>query len=49
MFESHFQSFATIGEAKGGRDRAEALRAELKRRGLDGFVIPRAEIGRAHV
>lgn len=43
MFESRFQSFATIGDAKGGRARAEALRAELKRRDLDGFIVPRAD------
>jgi Xaa-Pro aminopeptidase len=43
MFEAHFQSF----EDRGGRDdsapRLAALRAELKRRGLDGFVVPRAD------
>ena len=27
----------------GGREAAEALRAELRRRGLDGFVVPRAD------
>ena len=43
MFESHFQSFAKIGDAKGGAERAAALRAELKRRGLDGFIVPRAD------
>jgi Xaa-Pro aminopeptidase len=43
MFESRFQSFARIGDASGGRQRAAALREELKRRGLDGFVIPRGD------
>jgi Xaa-Pro aminopeptidase len=43
MFESWYQSFAAIGDARGGRERAAALREELKRRGLDGFVIPRAD------
>jgi Xaa-Pro aminopeptidase len=43
MFESHFQSFARLGDAKGGAARAEALRGELKRRGLDGFIVPRAD------
>jgi Xaa-Pro aminopeptidase len=43
MFESHFQSFAKIGDAKGGAERVAALRAELKRRHLDGFIIPRAD------
>jgi Xaa-Pro aminopeptidase len=43
MFESRFQSFARIGDPKFGRERAEALREELKRRGLDGFIIPRAD------
>jgi Xaa-Pro aminopeptidase len=43
MFESRFQSFAEVGDARGGRERAAALREELKRRGLDGFLIPRAD------
>jgi Xaa-Pro aminopeptidase len=43
MFESRFQSFATIGDAAGGRGRAVALRQELKRRDLDGFIVPRAD------
>jgi Xaa-Pro aminopeptidase len=43
MFESRFQSFAEIGGAKEGSGRVEDLRAELKRRGLDGFIIPRAD------
>jgi len=43
MFEAHFQSFE---DRAGGADAAAhvaALRAELKRRGLDGFVVPRAD------
>jgi Xaa-Pro aminopeptidase len=43
MFESLFQSFASVGDAKESRERVAALRAELKQRGLDGFVIPRAD------
>ena len=43
MFESRFQSFARIGGASAGRERAGALREELKRCGLDGFIIPRAD------
>src|ERR1700753_324932 len=43
MFESRYQSFAALGDARGGRDRAAALREELKRRGLEGFVVPRAD------
>jgi Xaa-Pro aminopeptidase len=43
MFEARFQSF---DESSGGGEsgsRVAALRAELKRRGLDGFVVPRAD------
>jgi Xaa-Pro aminopeptidase len=43
MFESRFQSFAAIGDASGGRERAAALREDLMRRGLDGFIVPRAD------
>ena len=43
MFESHFQSFGEMGELAKGAERARALRAELKRRGLAGFVVPRAD------
>jgi Xaa-Pro aminopeptidase len=43
MFESRFQSFEETGDRTKGRERAEALRAELKRRGLAGFIIPRAD------
>jgi Xaa-Pro aminopeptidase len=43
MFESRFQSFAMIGDSRESRRRTDALRGELKRRGLDGFVVPRAD------
>ena len=42
MFEAHFQSFEDRG-ARGSAPRLAALRAELKRRGLDGFIVPRAD------
>jgi Xaa-Pro aminopeptidase len=43
MFEAHFQSFDDVA---GGGDTAPhvaALRAELKRRGLTGLIVPRAD------
>jgi Xaa-Pro aminopeptidase len=43
MFEAHFQSFENRGERCAAAPRVAALRAELKRRGLDGFVVPRAD------
>jgi len=43
MFEAHFQSFEDRGERASAAPRLDALRAELKRRGLDGFVVPRAD------
>jgi Xaa-Pro aminopeptidase len=43
MFEAHFQSFEDRGERSASAARVAALRAELKRRGLDGFVVPRAD------
>ncbi len=43
MFESHFQTFdVTTGRAHGA-ERLAALRAELDRRGLEGFIVPRAD------
>src|SRR5471032_1173715 len=43
MFEARFQSFdESSGRAESGA-RVAALRAELKRRGLDGFAVPRAD------
>src|SRR5215510_4721287 len=42
MFEARFQSFDDPAPAQTG-SRVEALRAELDRRGLSGFVLPRAD------
>jgi Xaa-Pro aminopeptidase len=43
MFEARFQSFDDSHERAAAPARVAALRAELKRRGLDGFVVPRAD------
>jgi Xaa-Pro aminopeptidase len=43
MFEAHFQSFEDRSASGDSASRLAALRAELKRRGLDGFVVPRAD------
>jgi Xaa-Pro aminopeptidase len=43
MFETHFQSFEDRSEPTAGAGRLAALRAELKRRGLDGLIVPRAD------
>ena len=43
MFEARFQSFDDRGERGAGAERLAALRAELARRGLDGFIVPRAD------
>ena len=43
MFEARFQTFENSGERAAGAPRLAALRAELKRRGLDGFIVPRAD------
>ncbi|HEX3164480.1 MAG TPA: aminopeptidase P family protein [Pseudolabrys sp.] len=43
MFEAHLQSFDDASERGASAARVAALRAELKRRGLDGFVVPRAD------
>ena len=43
MFESHFQSFDEPTDRTQGAGRVKALRKELARQGLDGFVIPRAD------
>ncbi|MGB6505292.1 MAG: aminopeptidase P family protein [Xanthobacteraceae bacterium] len=43
MFEAHFQSFEDRGARGDSVPRLAALRAELKRRGLDGFIVPRAD------
>ena len=41
--ESRFQSFAETADPTRAAPRLAVLRDELKRRGLDGFVIPRAD------
>jgi Xaa-Pro aminopeptidase len=43
MFEARFQSFDDSREHSAAPARVERLRAELKRRGLDGFVVSRAD------
>ena len=43
MFEAHFQSFDERDGRDAGARRLAALRAELKRRGLDGLIVPRAD------
>ena len=43
MVEARFQSFDESADPSQGPARLAALRAELKRRGLDGFVVPRAD------
>jgi Xaa-Pro aminopeptidase len=43
MFEAHFQSFEDRGDRAASAPRLAALRAELTRRGLDGFIVPRAD------
>jgi Xaa-Pro aminopeptidase len=43
MFEAHFQSFEDRTDRGESPPRVAALRAELTRRGLDGFIVPRAD------
>ncbi|CAN2534842.1 hypothetical+protein [Methylocapsa aurea] len=43
MFESRFQSFADDAGAQDSAERLAALRAELARREIDGFIAPRAD------
>jgi Xaa-Pro aminopeptidase len=43
MFEARFQSFDDASERAQSTARVAELRAELKRRGLDGFMVPRAD------
>jgi Xaa-Pro aminopeptidase len=43
MFESRFQSFDVQSDRAQSKPRLAALRAELKRANLDGFIIPRAD------
>ncbi len=39
-----FQTFATTAGPEQGPPRLAALRAELARAGLDGFLVPRADV-----
>ena len=43
MFEARFQTFDDLHERAAVPKRIAALRSELKGRGLDGFVVPRAD------
>ncbi|MGO9700154.1 MAG: aminopeptidase P family N-terminal domain-containing protein, partial [Xanthobacteraceae bacterium] len=43
MFEAQFQSFDDRSDRGESAARVAALRAELKHRGLDGFIVPRAD------
>jgi Xaa-Pro aminopeptidase len=43
MFESLFQSFEDTADPSQSASRIAALRAILKRLGLDGFIVPRAD------
>ncbi len=43
MFQSLFQTFTDDANGAMGPQRLEALRRELARQGLDGFLIPRAD------
>src|SRR5882672_423599 len=43
LHQTAFQSFADTTEPSQGAPRLAALRAELKRRGLEGFIVPRSD------
>ncbi|HEX5509959.1 MAG TPA: aminopeptidase P family N-terminal domain-containing protein, partial [Pseudolabrys sp.] len=43
MFEARFQTFDDTSERGESAARVAALRTELKKRGLDGFMVPRAD------
>jgi Xaa-Pro aminopeptidase len=43
MFEARFQSFEDRGDGAASAPRVAALRAELARRNLTGFIVPRAD------
>ncbi|HWK86344.1 MAG TPA: aminopeptidase P family protein [Xanthobacteraceae bacterium] len=43
MFEAKFQSFSEKTDPSRGKERLAALRAELAKRKLDGFIIPRTD------
>jgi Xaa-Pro aminopeptidase len=42
-FESRFQSFVSLGGPSHGAERTQALRTEIGRLGLMGFIVPRAD------
>ncbi|MFT0861900.1 aminopeptidase P family protein [Ancylobacter sp. G4_0304] len=43
MFDAKFQTFGDASAPALGAARLKLLRAELERRGLDGFIVPRAD------
>jgi Xaa-Pro aminopeptidase len=43
MFEAKFQSFTDVSSSHDSAARVAALRAELARQNLDGFLLPRAD------
>src|SRR6266508_4161417 len=43
MFEAHFQSFEDDAERAASEPRVAALRTELARRDLTGFIVPRSD------
>src|SRR5947207_2778052 len=43
MFEARLQTFDDSRERAASAGRLAALRAQLERRGLDGFIVPRAD------
>jgi Xaa-Pro aminopeptidase len=43
MFESHFQNYDDQAEGPRSKARIDVLRADLKRLGLHGFLVPRAD------
>ncbi|MGN6461739.1 MAG: aminopeptidase P family protein [Pseudolabrys sp.] len=43
MFEARFQTFDDVSARAQVAPRVAALRAELQRRGVDGFIVPRAD------
>jgi Xaa-Pro aminopeptidase len=43
MFEAHFQTFEDAAAASATAPRVAALRSELARRGLAGFIVPRTD------
>jgi Xaa-Pro aminopeptidase len=43
MFAARFQTFEDAGERRASAGRLAALRAELARHNLDGFIVPRAD------